>query len=62
MEEDKARREKDALLAKAFANKKSNAEKAAREAPVPTTSPSLHNDYKTAAAFVERREAELVVH
>ena len=62
VEEDKARREKDALLAKAFANKKSNAEKAAREAPVPTTSPSLHNDYKTAAAFVERREAELVVH
>ena len=62
VEEDKARREKDALLAKAFANKKSNAEKAAREAPVPTTSPSLHNDYKTAAAFVERREAELAVH
>ena len=62
VEEDKARREKDALLAKAFANKKCNAEKAAREAPVPTTSPSLHNDYKTAAAFVERREAELVVH
>jgi hypothetical protein len=62
VEEDKARREKDALLAKAFANKKSNAEKAAREAPVPTTSPSLHNDYKTAAAFVERREAELTVH
>ena len=62
VEEDKARREKDALLAKAFANKKSNAEKAAREAPVPTTSPSLHNDYKTAAAFVERREVELVVH
>jgi hypothetical protein len=62
VEEDKARREKDALLAKAVANKKSNAEKAAREAPVPTTSPSLHNDYKTAAAFVERREAELVVH
>ena len=62
VEEDKARREKDALLAKAVANKKSNAEKAAREAPVPTTSPSLHNDYKTAAAFVERREAELAVH
>ena len=62
VEEDKARREKDALLAKAFANKKSNAEKAAREAPVLTTSPSLHNDYKTAAAFVERREAELAVH